>query len=145
MKYAFTVAVVASAASAFTNNVPIYGTYPGWTDGEGLAKIEISLFMDLLCSACAADNGVINEVMTTPWLNGTVEDYVTFKFTPFPLPYHIFAFQVAQIVPYLMDLCSTNSSQCLMDDYRNFCYANYTSVLSQTTMSLDEFVPWWTA
>ena len=44
-----------------------------------------------------------------------------------------------------MDLCITNSNQCLMDDYRNFCYANYTSVLSQTTMSLDEFVPWWTA
>ena len=70
---------------------------------------------------------------------------MTFKFTPFPLPYHIFAFQVAQIVPYLMDLCETDSTQCLMDDYRNYCYANYSSVLSQTNMSLDDFVPWWTA
>ena len=44
-----------------------------------------------------------------------------------------------------MDLCVTDSSQCLMDDYRNFCYANWANVLSQTTMSLDTFVPWWSA
>jgi 2-hydroxychromene-2-carboxylate isomerase len=32
-----------------------------------------------------------------------------------------------------------------MDEYRNYCYANYASVLSQTSMSLDDFIPWWTA
>ena len=83
--------------------------------------------------------------MQTPWLNGVVADYVTFKFTPYPLPYHIFSLQVAQIVPYLMDLCLGDSTQCLMDDYRNFCYANYSNVLAQTNMSLDAFIPWWTA
>jgi hypothetical protein len=101
--------------------------------------------MDLLCSACAGENPVINELLTTPWLDGTVSDYITLSFTPFPLPYHIFAFQVAQIVPYLMDLCISDSSECLMDDYRNFCYANYASVLSQVDLSLDDFIPWWTA
>ena len=44
-----------------------------------------------------------------------------------------------------MDLCEKDSTLCLMDDYRNYCYANYSSVLSQTNMSLDDFVPWWTA
>jgi len=44
-----------------------------------------------------------------------------------------------------MDLCISDSTQCLMDDYRNFCYANYENVLSQVNMSQDEFIPWWTA
>jgi hypothetical protein len=68
----FVAAVLATSAMAFTNSIPIFGTYPGWTDGLGLAKIEISFFLDLLCSDCAAENPVINQLMTTPWLNGTV-------------------------------------------------------------------------
>ena len=137
MKFTFVAAALAASASSFSNSVPVYGTYPGWTDGLGQAGIRVSVFMDLLCSACAAENPVINELMTTPWLNGTVSDYITLSFTPFPLPYHIFAFQVAQITPYLMDLCISDSTQCLMDDYRNFCYANYSNVLSQVNMSQD--------
>jgi hypothetical protein len=92
MKTAFAASVLASAASAWSNNVPVYGYFPGWKDGLGKAGIEISIFEDLLCSACAAENPVINEVMATPWLNGVVADYITITFTMVPLPYHIFAF-----------------------------------------------------
>ena len=145
MKSTFAAAALFASAAAFSNSVPIYGTYPGWTDGLGQAHIEIMLFFDLLCSDCAEENPVINELMTTPWLNGTVADQIKLSFTPFPLPYHMFAFQVAQIVPYLMDLCIEDSQECYMDDYRNFCYANFTNVLSQVNMSEDEFIPWWTA
>jgi hypothetical protein len=60
MKYTFTAAVLATTASAFSNSVPIYGYYPGWSEGSGKAGIEVSLFMDLLCSACASENPVIN-------------------------------------------------------------------------------------
>jgi hypothetical protein len=49
----FGAALLVTSAMAFSNSIPIYGTYPGWTDGLGLAKIEISLFLDLLCSDCA--------------------------------------------------------------------------------------------
>jgi hypothetical protein len=49
----FSAALIATSAMAFSNSIPIYGTYPGWTDGLGLAKIEISFFLDLLCSDCA--------------------------------------------------------------------------------------------
>ena len=145
MKTSFAAAIFFGSAYAFSNSVPVYGSFPGWTDGLGKANIEVNLFFDLLCSDCAQENPVINELLTTPWLDGTVSDYITLSFTPFPLPYHIFAFQVAQIVPYLMDLCISDSSECLMDDYRNFCYANYASVLSQVDLSLDDFIPWWTA
>lgn len=84
--------------------------------------------------------------MTTPWLGGTVADQIKLTFTPFPLTYHIFAFQVNQIVPYLMDLCIADSTECYMNDYRNFCYDGaYSNVLAQGDMSLDDFIPWWTA
>ena len=49
----FAAALMATSAMAFSNSIPIYGTYPGWSDGLGLAKIEISLFFDLTCSDCA--------------------------------------------------------------------------------------------
>jgi hypothetical protein len=88
----------------------VFGTYPGWTDGLGQAQITISFFLDLCCSDCAAENPIINELMDTPWLNGVVSDYVFFKFTTFPLAYHIFSFQVAQIVPYLLALCGSDST-----------------------------------
>jgi hypothetical protein len=88
-------ALLFASAYAWSNSIPIYGSYPGWVEGLGMAHIEISFFLDLLCSDCAAENPVINQLMSTPWLNGTVSDYVTFKFTTVPLPYHIFAFQVA--------------------------------------------------
>jgi hypothetical protein len=41
-----------SSESAFSNSIPFYGIYLGWTDGLGQAEIRMSLFIDLLCSAC---------------------------------------------------------------------------------------------
>jgi len=49
----FAAVLLTTSAMAFSNSIPIYGTYPGWTDGLGLAKIEISFFLDLTCSDCA--------------------------------------------------------------------------------------------
>jgi hypothetical protein len=76
--------------------------------------------------------------MVTPWLDGVVQDYVYFKFSIAPLPYHNFAFQVAQIMPYLMDVCYSGGA-CQMDEYRNYCYSGdvQESVLNNTSMSLD--------
>ena len=73
MKTAF-VATIASQAFAFSNSIPIYGTFPGWVDGLGKAKIDVALYFDLLCADCAAENPVINQLLTTPWLGGTVAD-----------------------------------------------------------------------
>ena len=104
-----------SADSYYSNSTPIYGTYPGYSVGKGEAGIEIELFFDYLCSACQAENPVINELRTTDWLEGTVQDYVTFRYTPFPLPYHTHAYQVNQLVPYFMNMCIADSTKCYSD------------------------------
>jgi len=104
------------------NSTPIYGTYPGYTVGSGATGITIELFMDYLCSACQSENPVINKLLEHEWLDGTVADQIYINYTPFPLPYHTHSYEVARLVPYFMDLCHADSTQCFSDDYRNFSF-----------------------
>lgn len=108
--------------NSFSNSVPVFGTYPGWVEGNGAASISVELYEDLLCSDCKAFNPIWEEVMNTEWLGSVVGDEITVAYTTFPLPYHVHSFQVTQIVPYLMDLCTADSSNCLMDAYKDYCY-----------------------
>ena len=84
-------------------------------------------------------------MLQTEWLDGTVADQVYWHYTPFPLPYHDHTFQVTQIVPYLMDLCIEDSSNCLMNAYKDYCFAQLNNVLSQTDVSQVDFIAEWTA
>lgn len=87
------------------NSVPIYGSYPGWITGSGAAGINVELVIDLLCADCMRGNSVWNEVLSTSFLDGVVSDHVFWAYSPFPLSYHVHAFQVAQMVPYFQALC----------------------------------------
>ena len=82
------------AALASANSTPIYGKYPGWTEGSDDTGIQIELFEDYLCSDCAAFNPIFEELLDTQWLNGTVRDQVGVGLTRFPLPYHNHTYQV---------------------------------------------------
>ena len=88
----FTAALLSTASFALSNSVPVYGSYPGWVNGSGHAGINVEVFIDLTCSDCQANNPVWNEVLASPWLDGTVADQVYWAYTPFPLPYHVHAF-----------------------------------------------------
>ena len=92
MKSLFATALLAATTFAFSNSVPVYGTYPGWVSGKGHAGITVEIFLDLMCSDSAANNPVWNEVLDTEWLGGTVRDYVFWAYNPVPLPYHVHAF-----------------------------------------------------
>jgi hypothetical protein len=46
--------VFLGAVSAWDNNPPISSRYPGYQIGNGKSGIEIELFIDLMCSDCAA-------------------------------------------------------------------------------------------
>jgi len=46
-------ALIASTASAFSNSVPVYGTYPGWVVGSGSKGISVEIYLDLLCEDSA--------------------------------------------------------------------------------------------
>ena len=82
------------AALASANNTPIYGSYPGYTNGNGKTGIEIELFFDYLCSACQAENPIVEQLLQQEWLGSTVEDQIFVRYTPFPLPYHTHTYQV---------------------------------------------------
>ena len=99
----FVLGMLVAAASA--NSIPIYGTYPGWVEGQDKKGIEIEVFYDLLCSDSKAANPVVEEMLKTKWLDGTVFDQVSIAYTPFPLPYHNHTWQVNQLVPFFDDLC----------------------------------------
>ena len=58
-----TAALAALANFASANSTPIYGTYPGYTVGEGRTGISIELFFDYLCSACQSENPVIEDLL----------------------------------------------------------------------------------
>ena len=142
-KGALSTAAIAGLASA--NSTPIYGSYPGYTVGSGATGITIELFFDYLCSACQSENPIIEEVLQHEWLGGTVEDQIFVRFTPFPLPYHVHSYQVAQLVPYFMDLCIADSTKCFSSDYRDFCYEQLDSVLSMTDTSKNDFITYWSS
>ena len=112
MKTTFFTAVVAAGVAA--NNTPIYGTYPGWVEGGMKSGISVELFFDFMCSACLAENPIWEQTLTQEWKGSTVKEQLGIAYTPFPLPYHIHAWQVGQLVPYFADLCTTDSTKCNM-------------------------------
>ena len=143
MKYLFASAMASTAAAVAPNSTPIYGTYPGWVEGKGQGQIQIELFYDFMCSDCLAENPVVEEFMNTKFQDGVVSDYIYLAMSPFPLPYHVHAWQVGWLVPYFMDLCAADSSTCYMDQYKDFSFKMQPTVLSMTDTSLDDFIPWW--
>ena len=72
----------------------------------------------------------------------TVMEAANFKISSFPLDYHLHSWQVAQILPYLLDNCD-ETKQCLMNEYLNLGFAQQDVVLSKTDMSKKAFIPYW--
>ena len=52
------IASAAMATIASANSTPIFGTYPGWTEGTDHVGIQIELFEDYLCSDCKEFNPI---------------------------------------------------------------------------------------
>ena len=81
--------------------------------------------------------------MEAEWLDGTVRDQVLVTVTPFPLPYHDHAFEVARLVPYFIDLCDSGGG-CHNREYMDLSYKYQPAILRMPTWSANEFVTWWT-
>ena len=77
---------------SYSNSPPLFGTFPGWTQGTDLTGIQITLVYDLLCIDSLNANSVINDLLTMTFNNSTVEEQVIFGYTMMPLPYHIHSF-----------------------------------------------------
>ena len=142
---AFTSALATSAAAVFSNSIPIYGTYPGWIEGGNKANITLEIHYDLLCEDSKALNPVIEELLATEWLDGTVKDQITIEYTLFPLPYHLHAWQVNQLMPYFIDECMADSKSCMMDKYKDYAFEQQPKILAEDTTSKDAFTKQWSA
>ena len=122
MRVILFIATLANAFSPYsTFEIPIQGHYPGWQVGGNKAGIEIQVFEDLMDSDSAQQWLWWDQVLKMPFLGGTVEEQITMKVTPFVQTYHLFSFQVTQVVPYLMDVCTADPSNCLMNEYNLYC------------------------
>lgn len=117
------IASAALAALCSANSTPIFGTYPGWLEGDDKVGIQIELFEDYLCSDCLDLNPVFEQLLDTTWLDGTVRDQIGVGITPLPLGYHVHSYQVAQLVPYFMDLCAAGRG-CFSNEYKDFAFKN---------------------
>ena len=72
MKYLFSSTLAATAAAAFSNSVPIYGSYPGWKVGSAKTGITLELHYDLLCEDSKGLDPVIQSLLATEWNGSTV-------------------------------------------------------------------------
>ena len=65
-------------------------------------------------------------------------DEITLKMSNFPLDYHLWSWQVAQVLPYLLDKCIDDEANCaLLNEYQAYGFAEQNTVLGQTNMSKD--------
>ena len=90
MYYSSLLSSAALAAVASANSVPIFGTYPGWIQGGGIASIELEFFIDFLCADTKANYPNVKAALETEVAPGvTVKDGLTVKVSNFPLDYHV--------------------------------------------------------
>ena len=73
----------------------------------------------------------------------TYEQIVDMHVTPFVLPYHLHSFQMTQVLPYLTDLCTADSTQCYQDAYSELCYKNLDWIVKANDVSEDSFEQEW--
>ena len=132
------------AGLVVANSIPIYGSYPGWVVGSGRANINVEIALDLVCTDSQANNPIWNQVLASPWLDGTVQDQVYWAYSTYPLPYHVHTFQVTQLVPYFQALCAEQGN-CLLDQYKDWCFedAQILTTLSETNVSQTDFETEW--
>ena len=145
MKSLFLATLLASTqASHFAgNSVPLQQHQAGWNLGNENSDIELVMFYDLICSASAATDKMLTEVLGSTHSNGkTYREQLNFQVSAFPLPYHLHSLQVAQVVPYLDMLCENNMG-CHHAEYASYSLENLDSILALTDHSTTEFGQWW--
>lgn len=139
---ALTIAALAGLATA--NSVPIFGSYPGWVaTGGNQLSIEIEIFMDFLCSDAKAAYPTVKQMLDSKLTDDlTVREAALLKVSSFPLDYHLHSWQVAQVLPYLLDDAAISQAP-RMNQYLDIGFQYQDTVLGKDDMSKEEFIPYW--
>lgn len=99
---------------------------------------------DACCTDSMAQNEVMNQLLTTQWHGAPVFDQIKLSITYLSLPYHLHSYQVTELVPYFMDNCVADPTNCLFNQYKDFAFANVNTNLSLTNLGRNEFITYWT-
>lgn len=86
----------------------------------------------------------MNDLLGHLWHGAPVIDQVSLKITFFALPYHFHSYQVTELFAYFMDLCETDASNCLFNQYKDFVFENVDTNLTLTNLGKNEFITYWT-
>jgi hypothetical protein len=68
---------------------------PSWILGEGRSGISIDILIDLMSSDSASYDNILNDLLGTEWLDGTVIDYFYLNFYAIYQPNHAHSFAVS--------------------------------------------------
>ena len=146
MKNLSAIAFTIGATSALEPNpVPVMPTLPGWKLGTEGAQIDVRLFYDLFCPDSLATHNVIKQLLPSqsPVAGKSYSDILDIRVSPYVLPYHLHSFQATQVIPFLDDLCAADSTKCYQDQYAEMCWAEWTTVLSDTSTNEDDWTLAW--
>ena len=129
-----------------TNSVPITPTLPGWTLGNPLGSVDVRIWYELLCPDAQITHYQWQQLfeMDSPIPGKKYKEIINMRVIPTVLAFHVHAFQVTQIVPYLDMLCQQAYYQCYHDKYAEFAWDNKNWILAASDMSTDDFVAKWT-
>ena len=72
----------------------------------------------------------------------TVREAALLKVSSFPLDYHLHSWQVAQVLPYLLDDAAISQAP-RMNQYLDIGFQYQDTVLGKDDMSKEEFIPYW--
>ena len=81
--------------------------------------------------------------MDSPVSGKKYSEVLSVKVSTAVLPYHLHSFQVTQLVPYLNDLCISDSTKCYQDEYATLCWANLDWVVRDNTTNEVDFMKGW--
>ena len=131
---------------AISNNVPIIKSVPGYQLGTKGSDVEVRVFYDLLCPDSKDAHDVWKELLpqASPIEGQSYEEFLSLKVTPFVLPYHLYSFQLTQVVPYLQDLCAQDPKNCpYVDQYVEYCLDNLSDIVGKSDISEQDFEAQW--
>lgn len=131
-------------AIAFDNIPPIPERHVGWTYGEAKVGVEIEVVYDILCSDCKMNDPLFQAFLDKPFNNSTVRDNVRVTYVVMPLPYHHEAWVASKLLPYFIDGCLANSTQCQYYEYLNYTFNYQTDLLTATDKPEIQLVDQWT-
>ena len=98
---------------------------PATLTAESDSYIQIRIWIDLLCPDSKATYEQMVEIFTAPV--SPFMGSVVARFHLFPLSYHDHAFEVAQMIPYLFDVCDDTEPKgkfCWVNQYYDWIWKN---------------------